>query len=130
MQYFHELPSSDLRTDKPISGRTIALKDKILKDRFETIKNMYLANISKTLIIEVGVATCHTQDQFNKKTGRELSFSRIKPLEFKIDRLLSKDEYTKIIITNDEIHVAFSIKQYKDSGKIRVFRTGRFEFLG
>lgn len=130
MQFQHVMPSVNLRDESPIPGYTVAVHDQMIKSRFQSIMDQFVANISSTVVMKVGIAKCSVKDQFSRKIGRELAASRASEMEFKIEKLVVDKDCTKMRLVNEENNLKFTLKKYRDSGKVRLMLSGRFEWFG
>jgi len=130
MQFLHSLPYNNLRGEsKP--GQTIAIGTKINTANFDEIVTNFLTHGDNLrLNLMVGVAMCNPKDQYNRKTGRELAISRIKPMDFKITRMISDGKKIKLLLSGEGDQVNLTVIQYRDSGKVRIFLLRMFDMLG
>lgn len=97
-----EFPSYEVLTVNPRGGTTVAM---------EVIPSWLLDTLAQgdTIIRKVGIARCSKDDNYNKKTGRELALSRMKTKTLTVINLA-----TETILVEDEDDNIFEIKKSKD----------------
>jgi hypothetical protein len=79
------------------------------------------------ITVQIGSALVHPDDQFNKRLGRQLALSRMKPVEMKIRSHVMyenmQDAIWLILEGEDketQVHYSLNVKIYRDSGQMRV----------
>jgi hypothetical protein len=69
--------------------------------------------VGETVLLNFGTAKCNEEDTYNKKLGRELAVSRMKPIEFKVNRIVYTKGRVDLSLENDEFEVDLSFMEKK-----------------
>lgn len=102
VQFFHKLQLNEFMgrqlRNKHCKRFTLAYEPKTL-----TIAELmtYLTDPNKKLIVKMGKANCHHQDQFNKKIGRELALSRMIEVPYKLSFIQPANDYLSVTFRRD-----------------------------
>ena len=68
-------------------------------DLIETAVIKAIMNDGEKLVsIGMGIARCHPSDRFVKSTGKELSYSNIESVEFKVKKILMHTESDEVMV--------------------------------
>src|ERR1035437_3652256 len=84
------------------------------------IFNLLGTNITE-VSIPVGITKVNKKDQYNKKIGRELSFSRLEEKQFKLVEVVVTVQGIVIEFHNEEIDLFFLL--LPDNEKVRLINT-------
>lgn len=119
------------------SGRTFQLGDKLYSEfgvveinprggstvAMESIPSWLLGTLSQGLSIvrKVGIARCSTDDNYNKKTGRELAAARLKTTTLTVVNIV-KIENRVTVFFEDEAGNLFEVRKSADSKCARLVR--------
>lgn len=87
-------------------GATYAVD--VIFDKEDLIETIH--NFNKLIVLQVGVSNVHPNDPYIKKVGRELSSQRLKPIDFKLDRVYH------IYSDNDKLFINY----YSESAKLYI----------
>jgi hypothetical protein len=93
-------------------GKTIVLNSASID--LTWLANLYLRGESVAVQVELGVATCHPTDQFNKKLGVKIAKERMKIMNLPVSSLTSSESTTRVTLDVDDNTQLIYI-QYKDS---------------
>jgi hypothetical protein len=87
----------------PSGGQTIAMEE-IAPWLLDTLKSLDF------LTRRIGVARCSHEDNYNKKTGRELAESRMKPIVLTV---LSNEDYgsNRILVLKDDKGKVYTLEK-------------------
>jgi hypothetical protein len=66
---------------------------------------------------KVGIAKCSDEDRYNKKLGREIAVSRMKPVRLTVKRIVSTDAYTQIEFISD-VGSHFIFRKYSSANEV------------
>lgn len=81
-------------------------------------------NIDDIVTVNIGKATCHEDENFCKKTGRDLAILRMKKVELKVTRYVVTKDRVDVSLQNDEgtIEVDFSLREDKNYSRLEYAR--------
>lgn len=107
---------------------TVVLDKPDVREIFQELRKQYTLSCMKLpkIMVNVGCARVHPKDCFNKKLGRKLAESRMRPVEFKIGHHSydNNEEAVWLVLTGvdneAQIHYSLNVKVYRDSGTMRV----------
>lgn len=109
---------------------TVVLEKPDVREIMQELRKSFTPSYLKLpkIVVNIGGAFCYYKDQFNKKLGRELARSRLKPVEMYVEvqsfHLNSSDAIWLVLTGVDkelEVQYSVNIKVYRDSGQLRVF---------
>jgi hypothetical protein len=120
MQFYHQI--------KPKLGRwqryTIAVdaQPDFFEKVFAAARVALLNGTPAPLELNLGFAYCNPVDNFNKKTGRELAQTRIKPYFFNFEKFVMEyPDKNSFLFRNELDQLYLEVVQYRDSGKFRIY---------
>lgn len=101
-------------TVSPRGGSTVAM---------EAIQSWLLDNLQQgdTIVRKVGIAMCSDEDNYCRKTGREIAQSRLKQTTLTVVNLVKFGEFV-IVFFEDEIGNLFEVKKTSDPYCARLVR--------
>jgi len=70
------------------------------------------------VILNIGLARCHKDDAFVKKTGRELSVNNMLPVAFKITKLIIEEKQIILSLKSKDFIVELSFIQGKEFSRL------------
>lgn len=90
----------------PRGGSTVAM---------ESIPTWLLDQLSQgdTIVRKIGIARCSKDDNYNKKTGRELAFSRLKTKMLTVVNIVKLGPNVTVFFEDEDDNL-FEIKKSKD----------------
>jgi len=80
--------------------------------------NIKSFSIGETIVLNFGTAKCNKEDTYNKKLGRELAVSRMKLVEFKVNRIVYTKGRVDLTLENDEFEVDLSFIEKKKYSRL------------
>lgn len=101
----------------PKGGKTVAY-EMISKEEMDSVIQGLTVLDSVPVLMKVGVATCHPEDLYNKKVGREVAMSRLGWRGFKV-REISENFFRFVDQTEVIDNVVFFVK-YVDNKYLKV----------
>lgn len=107
---------------------TVVMQKPEVNEIFQELRKQFTKSCLKrpVITVNIGGAFVHAKDPFNKKVGRSLAQSRIKPLEMSIEvgEYQTSDEAIWIVLRGIDrsLEVAYTVtmKIYRDSGDSRI----------
>ena len=107
---------------------TVVMQKPEVNEIFQELRKQFTKSCLKrpVITVNIGGAFVHAKDAFNKKLGRSLAQSRIKPLEMNIEvgDYQHSDEAIWIVLRGIDrsLEVAYTVtmKVYRDSGESRI----------
>lgn len=100
----NENSGPDFGEIKPRGGTTVAM---------EAIQSWLLdtLDVGSTIVRKVGIARCSTDDNYCRKTGRELAQSRLKQTTLTVMNLVRFDPSYTVVFFEDEVGNLFEVKK-------------------
>lgn len=111
IHYFHNRKYD--KTDKwcyrvsPRGGQTIAL-EVVEPWLFQQLK------LGDTLEKRIGKAVCSTDDNYNKKMGRDLAVSRLKLTKLEVTAVINRDTDREIVTLRDAEGSLYYLRKHKE----------------
>jgi hypothetical protein len=108
---------------------TVVLEKPDVSMLMQKIRQLYTDLTPPKVVVNIGCSKAHPKDPYNKKVGRDLATSRMKPIEMQIENPnpytgLATEGHLCLILTgiDTELNVYYSlnVKIYKDSLQLRV----------
>ena len=107
---------------------TVVMQKPEVNEIFQELRKQFTKSCMKLpkIVVSIGGAFVHEKDSFNKKLGRELATSRIKPVEMSIEvgDYQTNEESIYIVLrgVDNALEVAYTVtmKVYRDSGDSRI----------
>lgn len=113
VQYFHGTKEK-LFNDKQY---TVAVEVPLRSTLKLDIYNLLGTNITE-IPLSVGFSIVNPKDQYNKKTGRELSLERMEEKRFKLVEIVATEQGIVIEFHNEEVDIFFLL--LPDNDKVRL----------
>lgn len=107
---------------------TVVLEKPDVREIMQELRKQFILSCMKIpkITVNIGVARVHPKDSFNKKLGRRLAESRMRPVEMTIgihDMYQNSDEAVWLVLNGvdpeNQIHYSLNVKVYRDSGNMR-----------
>lgn len=108
---------------------TVVLDKPHVLEILQEMRKQYTKSCMKIpkITVNIGSSFCHRSDNFNKKLGRKMAESRMKPVEMTIGNhgmYESSEEAVWLVLTGNDselqVHYSLNVKIYRDSGEMRV----------
>lgn len=108
---------------------TVVVDKPDVREIFQELRKQYTKSCMQIpkIVVNIGGAFVHYKDSFNKKLGRKLAESRMKPIEMRIGHHGMYDgnpDAIFLVLTGVdselEVHYSLNVKVYRDSGEMRV----------
>lgn len=107
---------------------TVVLQKPEVNEIFQELRKQFTKSCMKLpkLVVNIGGAFVHEKDSFNKKLGRKLAESRIKPIEMSIEvgDYQTNEEAIYIVLrgVDSQLEASYTVtmKVYRDSGDARI----------
>jgi len=74
---------------------------------------------------DVGIARVSPKDRYNRKTGRELSASRMQKEELKLVEIAVNDNAKTIVLSNERVMIVLEMKEDRDKVHLIEVQIGR-----
>ena len=68
-------------------------------------KDINATKVNQYVVLEMGIANCHPEDNYEKKVGRDIAVSRAEPHLFKV--FLKDLEFTRMVCQTTDIVLTF-----------------------
>lgn len=105
IQYFHGTKQ------KTASGQEFTIAMNVPdKNTFRTDIWKLLGNDIKSVSYEIGISVVSPKDKYNKKIGRELSHSRLTPVEFTLYSLIQDPEKIFVVLRNEMMYIGLEVR--------------------
>lgn len=125
----HNMERDEFEHYNPGRRSTVALEVPHVLEILQEMRKQYTKSILSIpkITVNIGAALVHPTDQFNKRLGRELALSRMKPVEMEIRSHGMYENMTDaiwLVLTGEDteigVHYSLNVKIYRDSGLMRI----------
>lgn len=107
---------------------TVVVEKPDVREIMQELRKQFTLSCMKIpkVVVNVGCARVHPKDSFNKKLGRKLAESRMRPVEMQISSgaYENSEEAVWLVLSGVDaeakIHYSLNVKVYRDSGAMRV----------
>jgi hypothetical protein len=79
------------------------------EDLLETVHNF-----DEPITLMLGQSFVHPNDIYCKKTGREVSMTKLEPVKFKLERVLNNQEKVWLTFVNEDYSIEFRVNKHSE----------------